>query len=389
MTKLLMAAPSINRSSVVGWPSWCGHLYAGLLASIVLFGLLIAAAASAAEMVLVYDAPLPGPSGASGFEVQAFSALPNKLFQPGDTAGLSWSVPGAKTVTLLDNRDGTRLEGLRAQGVVRVAPTVTTTYTLSAKGDSGTQTAQLQIAVVSAQPQNKWKDRPQTKSSRKNKNAVQTLQTVQQPPESIGASLTALKDGTVYQGSFDGNYYQYSADGVMAWKLENAGVVMNQAAVTDKLAFVGANSVKGGRVFALKPDKSLLWEVRTDSGIIASPILNADHSLVYAVSYNGTILGLNAADGSEQWRYRLPNGKTVSAAPTLNKDGSALYIHTTDHKVYAISTEPPLPESPKPKIIALPDGPVLVLPNSGSRPHPRVLWERDLQPEQAQSPEET
>ena len=374
-----MVGSSIGRGSALGCSSWYSQLYAGLLAPIIFFGLFTAAVASAAEMQLISNAPLPASPGATSFEVQAFSALPDKLFQPGDTAGLSWAVPGAKSVTLIDNTDGSRLEGLLAQGVVRVAPTATTIYTLAAEGDSVTQTAQLQITVVSAQPQNKWKDRPQAKSTRKSKNAVQALQKVHQQPGSIGASLTALKDGTVYQGSFDGNYYQYSADGVMAWKLENAGVVMNQAAVADDLAFVGANSAEGGRVFALKPDKSLLWEAHTDSGIIASPILNADHSLVYAASYNGTILGLNAADGSEQWRYRLPNGKTVSAAPTLSEDGSTLYIHSTDHIVYAVSTESPVPVSPKPKIIVLPEGPVLVLKeNAPPQEKATLIWQRDL-----------
>ncbi|MCH9663758.1 MAG: PQQ-like beta-propeller repeat protein [Gammaproteobacteria bacterium] len=371
MTKLLMAKSSINRGSVVGWSSWCSRLYTGLLASTVWFGLLTAAAASAAEMVLVYDAPLPVPSGASGFEIQAFSALPDKLFQPGDTAGLSWSVPGAKTVTLLDNSDGTRLEGLRAQGVVRVAPTATTTSTLSAKGPAGTESAQLHIVVASEEPKNLWNDFPRAQQQR----GKQLLRS----PEAIGTSLTALEDGTVYQGSFDGNYYRFSAEGALIWTLEGVGVVMNQAAVTDKLVFVGANNAEGGHIFALKPDQSLLWEVHTDSGMIASPILNADNSLVYAASYNGTILGLNTADGNEQWRYQLPDGDTVTAAPTLSEDGSTLYIHNTDNKIYAVSTEPPIPVSPKAKIIALPDGPVLVLKNNAPpQKKAALIWERDL-----------
>ncbi|OED43316.1 hypothetical protein AB833_04015 [Chromatiales bacterium (ex Bugula neritina AB1)] len=349
----------------------------------ILFGLLTASIASAADMVLVSNTPLPATK--SALTVQAFSALPDKIFKPGDIVGLSWSVPGATSVTLTDTTSGTQLEGLLAQGVVRVTPQTTTTYTLSATGPAGTITAKTQITLASAQPQSKWQ------ASANGEPNLTALQRMQQQPESIGASLTALRDGTLYQGSFDGNYYQFSEKGTLNWTLKAAGVVMNQAAVAAERIYVGTSSAKGGRLLALKPDKSILWDVQTDSGVIASPTLNASNNTVYAASYNGTLLGLNAATGSEQWRYQLPEGETITAAPTLSADESTLYIHSTDHKVYAVSTEPaPPPGSTTTyQVIHNADGPVVVVPFSHSAPQQSTLrWQRDLQTEPTKLVEE-
>ncbi|WP_444957574.1 outer membrane protein assembly factor BamB family protein [Microbulbifer sp. ZKSA002] len=319
----------------------------------------------AAEMTLVSDSPLSALEGGTELEIRAFSALPEKLFQPGDSAGLSWLVLGATTVTLINNGNGTRIEGLQAQGVVRVAPTTTTTYTLFAKGPSGSKTAQIQVNLASGQPSNLWKSGPPVKSLI----SQLSLQQVQLQPESIGASLTALEDNSVYQGNFDGNYYHFSADGELTWTLDDIGVVMSQAAVSNGIAYVGANKAEGGRVFAVKADKSILWQIHTESGVIASPILSADHSMIYAVSYSGTIYALNIVDGSEQWRYQLPNGETVNTTPTLSEDGTVLYIHSTNHHVFALRAEP----EPKPVPTQDPPEPELELPT--------LLWQRDLQSE--------
>ena len=366
--------PSPLRSSL--WrvlPAW-------LLALAVFFGL-SAEAVNATEMKLVSDSPLPALESGSEFEIRAFSALPDKLFQPGDSAGLSWSVPGATTVTLIDNNDGTRLDGLQAQGVVRVAPTTTTTYTLSAKGPSGAKTAQIQIRLASEQRENQWKSRSQAKSQRNRR----SLQQVQQLPESIGASLTALGDSAVYQGNFDGNYYRFSADGELSWMLEDIGVVMSQAAVLDGVAYVGANSAEGGQILALKADKSILWQVPTESGVIASPVLSTDHNWVFAVSYNGTVYALDAADGREQWRYQLPEGETVNAAPALDEEGTELYIHSTRHKVFALTTGL-TPSSSQGLVLHSSSAPTVIVPLKTAEPEPQpaLLWQRDLQSEDMQ-----
>ncbi|WP_445354328.1 PQQ-binding-like beta-propeller repeat protein [Microbulbifer sp. EKSA008] len=335
----------------------------------------------AAEMALVSESPLSAPEGGAELEIRAFSALPEKLFQPGDSSGLSWSVLGATTVTLINNSNGTRIEGLQAKGVVRVAPTTTTTYTLFANGPSGSKTAQIQVTLASGQPSNLWESGPPAKSMISHI----SLQQVQLQPESIGASLTALEDNSVYQGNFDGNYYHFSADGELTWTLDDIGVVMSQAAVSNGIAYVGVNKAEGGRVFAVKADKSILWQVHTESGVIASPILSPDHSMIYAVSYSGTIYALNIADGSEQWRYQLPGGETVSTAPTLSEDGSVLYIHSTNHKVFALKNGF-VPNTSPETLYPIPDGPTIAFPAPDSEALPEqlqqpvLLWQRDLQP---------
>lgn len=274
---------------------------------------------------------------------------------------------------------------MQAQGVVRVTPATTTTYTLSAKGPSGTKTAQIQIRLASEQPESQWKSRPQAKSQLSRR----SLQQVQQHPQSIGASLTALEDRAVYQGNFDGHYYRFSADGELSWMLEDIGVVMGQAAVSDGIAYVGANSAEGGRILALKADKSILWQVPTESGVIASPVLSIDHNWIFAVSYNGTVYALDAADGSEQWRYQLPEGETVNAAPALREDGTELYIHSTRHKVFALTTG--LTPSPSQWLVLhSSSAPTVIVPIKSTEPEPQpqaqpgLLWQRDLQSENVQ-----
>ncbi|WP_444895185.1 outer membrane protein assembly factor BamB family protein [Microbulbifer sp. SSSA005] len=344
-------------------------------------------------MKRITDTSLPGLKGDAKFEIQAFSALPNKLFRPGEPVGISWSVPGATKVTLIDNSDGTRLEDLQAEGLVRVSPTNTTTYTLIANGPSGIETAEIVVTLASEKPINQWElssSNSEASSLQQAQKAqpLKALQKMQQNPDSISASLTAVNDGSVYQGSFDGNYYQFSAEGDMSWTLEDAGVVMNQAAVLGNIIFVGANSPEGGRVLALKPDKSVMWEIGTTSGVIASPIINTDSGILYAVTYDGTVLALDNASGNELWRYKLPDGETVNASPTLSEDGTVLYIHSTNHRVFALRTEPE-PKAVPIIVIAIPDGPVVIVPKNipaqdPSEPElelPTLLWQRDLQTE--------
>jgi hypothetical protein len=367
-------------------------LHAQLLLSFLMLWIL-SFAVYAAEMKKIMDSPLSTIRGGAKYEIQAFSALPSKLFQPGEPVAISWSVPGATKVTLVDNSDGTRLEGLQAEGLVRVAPSATTTYTLFANGPSGSKTAKIEVTLASEEPVNHWKvssSNIKSNSLLKDKKVqgLQALQKIQQGSESISASLTAMDDGSIYQGSFDGNYYQFSAEGDMSWTLEDAGVVMNQAAVLEDIVFVGANSSEGGRVLALKPDKSILWEVNTTSGVIASPVINTDSGILYAVSYNGTVLALNNVDGNELWRYQLPDGATVNASPTLSEDGTVLYIHSTNHRIFALRTEPE-PKAIPLIVIPIPDGPVVIVPKNNPTQDslepelelPTLLWQRDLQSE--------
>jgi len=277
--------------------------------------------------------------------INAFTSLPDRIARVGDSAGLSWSVQGASSVTLINDADETQLTGLSPVGTAQVSPRINTTYTLMAEGPGGSASAQIQVTIASVQPENAWDPSP-----------------IEQVPEAISASLTVAEDGAVYLGAFDGNYYRFSPNGSLDWTLENIGVAMNKAAVSSGRVIVGTSGKSGGRILSLKADKSLAWEVHTPSGVVASPILNSDTSRVYVATYSGDMLGLSVADGSEQWRYTLPEGETVSAAPILSQDGSTLYVHSNNHQVFALSVSQP------------------VLKSFGAGEKAPLIWQRDIGP---------
>lgn len=281
--------------------------------------------------------------------INAFAALPERISKAGDSAGLSWVVQGATSVTLINDVDTTRLTSLPSMGTARVSPRINTTYTLQAEGPGGVSDMRIPVTIVSVPPESAWDP-----------------YVMDEVPESIGASLTVTDDGAVYLGAFDGNYYRFTPNGTLDWAIESMGVVMNKAAVSNGRVIVGTSSASGGRILSLKPNQSLEWDVHTPSGIVASPIVNSDATRVYASTYDGIILGLSTTDGSELWRYELPDGETVSASPTLSEDGTVLYVHTNNHQVFAVGTSSP-------------SQPALVgAEGAQSQSSSPVIWQKDI-----------
>ncbi len=77
----------------------------------------------------------------------SFTASPLTV-APGQAATLSWQTSNA-TLVDIDNNAGTQFA---AMGTVQVIPTETTVYTLTAKGDADTVTAQVTVTVQSMGP---------------------------------------------------------------------------------------------------------------------------------------------------------------------------------------------------------------------------------------------
>lgn len=78
-----------------------------------------------------------------------FTALPQQLAY-GDSATLAWSAPGARAVTLTADPGGAIEVGTQVtSGSVAVAPTVSTTYTLTVDGRASTATVTVAPAILS------------------------------------------------------------------------------------------------------------------------------------------------------------------------------------------------------------------------------------------------
>ena len=84
---------------------------------------------------------LVSAGGGSAPQIAGFSVSPSQI-QTGGTADLSWTVTDADSVTI-DQGIGT----VASSGSQSVSPTITTTYTLSATNQHGTNTAQTTLTV--------------------------------------------------------------------------------------------------------------------------------------------------------------------------------------------------------------------------------------------------
>ncbi len=103
-----------------------------------------------------YTLTATGPGGTTTKEITVtvnpalprivFNAFPMTIYA-GATATLSWTVPGADTVSI-DNGIGTVI----AQGEIEVSPSMTTTYLLTAGNQEGQTSAEITIAVNQPNP---------------------------------------------------------------------------------------------------------------------------------------------------------------------------------------------------------------------------------------------
>ena len=79
------------------------------------------------------------------------------------------------------------------------------------------------------------------------------------------------------------------------------------------------------------PDGSLLWSVETDSAVNSSPEMS--DGAVYVGTEGGYLYALDAADGSELWRYRVG----VSGSGPEVADG-VVYVGSWDSHMYALDS---------------------------------------------------
>ena len=83
--------------------------------------------------------PLPPSLNGPPSPTATITAVPDTI-QPGQTSTLTWSTVGASDVTLNN-------APVQANGSQSVSPTVTTTYTLIARGDGGSTTSSATVTI--------------------------------------------------------------------------------------------------------------------------------------------------------------------------------------------------------------------------------------------------
>lgn len=271
--------------------------------------------------------------------INSFGASPSAIDNKGQQVELRWQVQGASSVEIMSDSGESAQTGLGNFGQLQINPQITTRYTLIARGPAGDTSQSVTVSLELPPPPQRW--------------------TTPSIPvqDQIATSLAVADDGSAYVGAFDGNFYKVDASGQVAWILENTGVVMGKAAIAGDRIIFGAN-VSGsghldesGRVYALSPEKNLLWKFDTAGAVVAGPLLNADKSVAYVATYSGSIYALDSQSGAQLWYFQLPDKQSISARPVLV--GQKLIVHTEEKNLIALS--------------------VVAQPTSD-----RILWSRDL-----------
>lgn len=164
----------------------------------------------------------------------------------------------------------------------------------------------------------------------------------------IDASPTIGTDGTVYTASWDGILYALNgADGSLKWKGGTGGFIIASPAIGPQgSVYVGSND---GLLYAFSSDGTLRWTSETSGSfdpVNGAPVLNNEGTIVYFGTDSGTLMALDTADGTLQWRFAAadlhPPGPDesaeISSAPSIAADGT-LYVTSENGYLYALDPD--------------------------------------------------
>ncbi len=126
----------------------------------------------------------------------------------------------------------------------------------------------------------------------------------------------------------------YSDLGDEKWSFQTLGTVFGSPAVgEDGSIYLGS---RDGRVYALAPNGSLLWERDLGDWVDSSPTLSEDESRVYVGCWNDSLYALSALDGSIVWSFGT--GSLIVSSPALDRDGN-IYFGSSDGFFYSLDPD--------------------------------------------------
>ena len=176
----------------------------------------------------------------------------------------------------------------------------------------------------------------------------------------VKTSPALAADGTVYVSSMDGNLCAVSPppgtgdEGSIKWKFDFGEHLGEMPLVTatppppgvdgigsgasptigpDGTIYVGANNSNFYAVTATGSIKWLFEAERELGGIWSSAVLSPDSSTLYFGADKGGIYALNAADGTQRWRFDIYG--SVYTSPVLDSRGT-LYTGSTVGHLFAL-----------------------------------------------------
>ncbi|HKG25564.1 MAG TPA: PQQ-binding-like beta-propeller repeat protein, partial [Thermomicrobiales bacterium] len=147
-------------------------------------------------------------------------------------------------------------------------------------------------------------------------------------------SSAVVADGAVYFSSYDGNLYALDAGtGEERWRSDRAGDdLFSSPAVADGVVYVGGGDMDGGTLLALNAeDGSPVWRYRVAANIATSPTLLG--GIVYAGSDDGYLYAIDVASGKRQCRHYME--KIIRSSPAA-LDG-VIVVANRLHRLVALN----------------------------------------------------
>ncbi len=139
----------------------------------------------------------------------------------------------------------------------------------------------------------------------------------------------SVKDGRIYFGSDDKNFYCIDTTGTLIWKKDlNTKILSSSTFYNDMVIFSGVD----GNVYALnKFNGDVVWTFRTKGAIEASPLLQRNK--IFIGSFDRNFYCISAEDGKELWKYQCEGRIKTSAV--IWKD--YIFVASDERYVYCFS----------------------------------------------------
>jgi len=157
--------------------------------------------------------------------------------------------------------------------------------------------------------------------------------------DGVVSSISIGKDGTLYFGSWDKNFYAVSPDGTLKWKIYLEDSIVSSPAIgSDGTIYVGAYKY----LYKLNTDGKIIWKAQIGDEVLSSPVIGKDGTIyIGADSYkigssNGWLCAVGA-NGSVKWKFKMI-GNPEWSSPAIDDDGT-VYIGTDYGIIYAINPD--------------------------------------------------
>lgn len=144
------------------------------------------------------------------------------------------------------------------------------------------------------------------------------------------AALAA--DGTLYQGTFNGQLLAITPQGKIKWQYKAAREIRSSPAIADDgTLYFGS---RDGKLYALTPDGQLKWTFATGAWVDSSPAIATDGT-VYFGSWDDNFYAV-APDGRLKWKFST--GAVIYSSPAIAADGT-IYFGSHDKNLYALDPQ--------------------------------------------------